>query len=254
MSDQARFEPQLGLSELWVDQTDGTYARKFATSGGSGVTRYNPVIGLTEKWVSNGDGTYSLLVSAGSSGAAGSDKQVQYNASGAFAADANMTWDYTAQTLTIVGKFGNGCIFVSNGTFQATLCDGTRGINAFDGTNGATLANGTYALLIGSGPVNLGSSTLTIRGIGYTWPTTIASAGSVLTSPTGSGVLAWSPVVSSLASGGGTITVSAATGAVSIELPNLIAPGTYTVGIGVTTNGTITVDAQGRITAIQEAT
>ncbi len=102
----------------------------------------------------------------------------------------------------------------------------------------ATLAN-TGALTLATVNGNVGSFTLT--------SVTADAKGRILAVSSGT-------AVTSLASSGSTITVSAATGAVNVELPNLITPGTYTVGIGLMTNGTITVDAQGRITAIQEAT
>jgi hypothetical protein len=57
---------------------------------------------------------------------------------------------------------------------------------------------------------------------------------------------------------GAGVTVATTTGAITISLPN-VGPGagTYTVGAKLTgggTNGTITIDAQGRITAITQAT
>jgi hypothetical protein len=53
----------------------------------------------------------------GTATAAGSDKQIQYNKTNAFGADANFTWDYTAQLMTVTGKSGTPALLVSGGGF-----------------------------------------------------------------------------------------------------------------------------------------
>ena len=85
-----------------------------------GLIRYNKATGLFEKSTSTNstaNRVWSVLVpAAGGAVAGGTDKMVQYNKANAFFADANLSWDYTAQILSVTTKpvAGAGLIFTDN--------------------------------------------------------------------------------------------------------------------------------------------
>jgi hypothetical protein len=95
----------------------------------------------------------------GTATAAGSDKQIQYNKTGAFGADANFTWDYTAQSMALTGKSGIPALVVSGGGFVQS--------------------NGGFISSVGSGSwqgIQSNTDGLLMRGL-HVAPNTAATAG-----------------------------------------------------------------------------
>lgn len=59
------------IAELYIDQGDGTFARRVTTSDGDGIVGYIGAIGpanapIAVRFVDQGDGTYAELVSSAS--------------------------------------------------------------------------------------------------------------------------------------------------------------------------------------------
>jgi hypothetical protein len=83
-----------------------------------------------------GVGSYStILTSTASGNAAGSNTQVQFNDSGAFAANANLTYDYvnsrlTLQGVEVYGNIGTTPSYAGNGVavYNNTIGDGGTGL------------------------------------------------------------------------------------------------------------------------------
>lgn len=120
------------------------------------------------------------------SGAGGADTQVLYNASGVETGNANLTWDYTNQTLGVIGGTGQYALKLTNASsnFKVYFCN-NNGTVVFD--DGATeqivytgTANGTVFGSTGSDKLAFWGAAPTTQpnSTGYT---TLAAAGA--TSP-----------------------------------------------------------------------
>lgn len=88
--------------------------------------------GVAEISISTSGGNRVWTALGGSGSVAGSDTWVQYNKAGAFGADANATWNYTSQLLTITGMAG-----------QAAIATGLGYIQSFEGFYVADAGSGT---------------------------------------------------------------------------------------------------------------
>ena len=118
-----------------ANQLDGTFAG----------LRFNHTLVRLEQSVTVSGGARVWTAFGGS--VAGSDKWVQYNHAGSFGADANLSWDYTAQALSITGIVSTASLvsltgyIQSNGGFVSNA-NSWQGINT--ATDGALLCG--YAL------------------------------------------------------------------------------------------------------------
>jgi len=84
----------------------------------------------------NGDGTYAnILTNAAPGAAAGSSTEIQFNNSGSFGANANLTYDYANSRLTVqghevYGNIGSTPSYVGNGVavYNNTIGGGGTGL------------------------------------------------------------------------------------------------------------------------------
>ena len=124
------------------------------TTAPSSLAQGELAVNITDKklWVGNAAGTPVQIAGTGAATAGGSNTQVQYNSSGAFAGSSNMTFDGTALTLggnpTLSAGTANGVLYL-NGSKVATSGTGL----VFDGTNLGIGTSSPNALLdvFGSG-------------------------------------------------------------------------------------------------------
>jgi len=196
-------------------------------------TAANIAAGMTrEGEIAFGDDTHAIYVyrsgtvytfAGGGGSPGGSDTNVQYNDSGAFGGDGNLTWDKTAQQLALTGGASSATITVTASPLAATIVypGGGYAGRFDDGTNTAWLCDGTYALRVNSGAIEINS-------LAYAFPATQAVG--VLTND-GSGNLTWS------ATGVGAVGSS---GDIQWNNAGALAGGGPTWN---STNGTLTVNA-----------
>lgn len=167
-------------------------------------------------------GETALEFAAGGGGApGGSDTQVQFNDSSAFGGDSGLTFNKAAGGgFQVQAK--NGASDSQGGSIELYCGAGTGTGNGGEfffesGSGGATGSGGIISLVSGEG----------------------VNGGDIELSPGGS-------------TGGGVDGKILINGKTNMDGTDCIADGTYTVGLGLTINGTITTK-NGLITAIQEA-
>lgn len=137
-----------------IEIVQGGTSKKVAVSnvgGGSAITAKDEGTNLTTALSSldfvgsgvvatNTGGAVTVTISGGSGSPAGSDKQVQYNNSGAFAGSSSFTWDESTKKLTIKGTIEA----YNDGGTQADIYATSYGVNG-GGIMHGRMANGTYA-------------------------------------------------------------------------------------------------------------
>jgi len=118
----------------------------------AGTTAGNAAQVLT----SNGTGTPPTWQNTGTGTAAGSTTQIQYNSSGAFAGDADLTWDDTNNILTVGSLATTGIITAPTGSTTG------GGLIVRAGTGASSGTGGTLQLLGGIAPSNQAGGNVTL--------------------------------------------------------------------------------------------
>ena len=237
-----------GLLTITAPSSSKTYVIINATSTSQSVkiVASGPTTGVTitsgEKAVVAWNGSDFIKVASSNAGAAaGSNTQVQYNSSGAFAGSANMTFDGTKLT---VGNILDSGLTASKPVFtdasKNLVSTGTLGTDQ-GGTNltsftsgGALYATSTSALTTGTLPTASGGTNLT----------SFTSGGAVYASSTSALTTGTLPV----ASGGTGLSSTPANGALDIGNGTNFTRTTLTAGTGISVtngSGSITIAATG---------
>lgn len=188
-----------GFVMVMLGGAQHAYAVCTSPSGGAGEMIYNTDFGVMQycngtNWYKMGGGSSTLagmgdvdvsaadagksLVynstsskwEAGTAGAGGADKQIQFNNTGVMAGEAGLTWDYTNKRLMVSSNTSTsfGAISSSNlAHFAAADGVATRILLDAYGTNGSydfRRANGTAAV---PSALALGNTMMQIQGLGY---------------------------------------------------------------------------------------
>jgi hypothetical protein len=121
--------------------------------------KYNPFTGTLDEVGTGGGG------GGGSTSPGGSTTQVQFNNSGSFAGDADLTWNSTTNVLGVTGdvNLSDGGTYTT--TLQTITPTAARTISLPDATGTVALVAGSSGqLLWNNAGVNAGASTLTYDG------------------------------------------------------------------------------------------
>lgn len=182
-----------GVGGWWYfeNDTSGGFAVGLSSAaGGSTIT-----VPAGQGTVTLCDGTASGMVLSNSvaPAAAGSDTQVQYNASGALAASGNFTFNQTTSTLTLVGPLvADGATTILGHNSSSSLTIRGTAIAAPNNLNVSSnsLFIDTTNKAIGVGTATLGSSKVVAQGViesktgGFKFPDATTQTTAAITTPT----------------------------------------------------------------------